>query len=189
MKTKLLTIAVLIAPVVLASSSAMAIDANPAQADVVWNGTVPLVINNDDIVLTGDGATSDIGKGTLNGVTNKALFSSSVIVVEAHENVDQSGQAGNFIQADLVDWQITAPVFVTNGTAVPFDFASNIKFSNDGVILLDNGATIFSDDNSKLNLTVLNEVALDETTTLLPGEEIAVQATVLAKLNAGAVAP
>ena len=182
-KTKLLTLAVM-----FATSSVMAADSfdpNPAQADVIWNGTVPLTVNNDDIVLTGNGANPIIEEGTLNNVTNKGLFSSSVITVEAHENVDGTGKPGDFIPAGLVDWQITSPVFVSNGTAIPVDFSSNITISNDGVGLDDTAVSGFTDDNSKLNLTVQNTTALDDNITLLPGEAVAVQATVLAKLNAG----
>ncbi|MBS0041131.1 hypothetical protein KFE26_02240 [Shewanella sp. M16] len=152
------------------SSSAYAVDPT---ASVVWNGMVPGSTGGDTIMITGL-AGGAIGGGTL-VVANGGSFTSSTIILEAHETTD--GVTPGDIT--VANWTLSSALLNYTTTATT---GLNLEVQNDGTLwnigeVLGAGAVDTGIDT--LRLTVSQDADAGTTS----GELVQVQVTVVAAQN------
>lgn len=153
------------------SSSAYAVDPT---ASVVWNGMVPGSTSGDAIMITGL-AGGAIGGGTLL-VASDGTFTSSTIILEAHETADNGVTPGDITVAN---WTLSSALLNYTTTAAT---GTNLEVQNDGTPwnvgeVLGEGAVDTGIDT--LRLTVSQDADAGTTS----GELVQVQVTVVAAQN------
>ncbi|MGE6433813.1 hypothetical protein [Shewanella baltica] len=156
------------------SSSAYAVDPT---ASVVWNGMVPGSTGGDTIMITGL-AGGAIGGGTL-VVASGGSFTSSTIILEAHEN---TGTAASPVAGDITTAKWTLSSALVNYTTASADSAELKVFNDSDPIAWEVGTDLGDVAGSgieTLRLTVSQGVDVGT----ISGELVQVQVTVVAAQN------
>ncbi|WP_104038746.1 hypothetical protein [Vibrio jasicida] len=161
--------------------------AAPSSANIEWIGSVPGAFNGDEIGLTGQGG-GDIQQGELNVEKDGAFSTRTLVNVEAHEMIDtsllQDGsqlEPGPEMYAGDVDWSlINASV-----AHVAYDAENDITITMNGVDLVD-GTQVTTTAGQHLVSFGAKSVP-PSAGTVLPGDTVVVQATIMAEANAGSL--
>lgn len=157
-----------IAAVAISSSAYAAVDPT---ASVVWNGMVPGSTGGDTLMITGL-AGGAIGGGTL-VVAIGGSFTSSTIILEAHETTD--GVTPDAITT--AQWTLSSALVNYTTTSVGQD---KLKVFNDGDANQWPVGTVLGGDAGQGIETLRLTVSQDTDVNTVAGELVQVQVTVVA---------